>query len=177
MPSMAECSGSRKRSSCSRRGTSRCPRRNARGCWRRASSTRASGRPVIVGLIGAGNMARALARGWAAAEAGPDELMLSDVDTERSREAADEVGGKAASNAEVADSADLVVLAMKPGSLGAVAEDVRVTVSDRRLPVVSILGATTITQVTQAFGPGTPVVRFMPNVAAEVRGGTFCYAR
>jgi pyrroline-5-carboxylate reductase len=132
---------------------------------------------VIVGLIGAGNMARALARGWASAEAGPDELMLSDIDAERAKEAADEVGGKAASNAELADSADMVVLAMKPGSLRAVAEDVRVTVSDRRLPVVSILGATTIAQVTQAFGPETPVIRFMPNVAAEVRGGTFCYAR
>jgi pyrroline-5-carboxylate reductase len=132
---------------------------------------------VIVGLIGAGNMARALARGWAAAEAGPDELLLSDVDTARSKEAADEVGGKAVSNNELADSADLVVLAMKPGSLTAVAEDVRVTVSDRELPIVSILGATTIEQITQAFGPGTAVVRFMPNVAAEVRGGTFCYAR
>jgi pyrroline-5-carboxylate reductase len=132
---------------------------------------------VIVGLIGAGNMGRALARGWAAAESGPDELMFGDVDAARAKEAADEVGGKAASNGEVADSADIVVLAMKPGSLTAVAEDVRVTVSDRQLPVVSILGATTIGQVTQAFGPGTPVVRFMPNVAAEVRQGTFCYAR
>jgi pyrroline-5-carboxylate reductase len=132
---------------------------------------------VIVGLIGAGNMARALARGWAAAEAGPDELLLSDVDADRSREAADEVGGKAVSNGELAETADLVVLAMKPGSLTAVAEDVRVTVSDRGLPVVSILGATTIGQVEQAFGPGTAIVRFMPNVAAEVRSGTFCYAR
>jgi pyrroline-5-carboxylate reductase len=132
---------------------------------------------VIVGLIGAGNMARALARGWAAAEAGPDELMLSDVDVERSKEAADEVGGKPASNVELAESADLLVLAMKPASLAAVAEDVRVAVSERRLPVVSILGATTISRVAQAFGPDTPIVRFMPNVAAEVRGGTFCYVR
>lgn len=132
---------------------------------------------MIVGLIGAGNMARALARGWAATEAGPDELLLSDIDAARSREAADEVGGKAVSNAELAEAADLVVLAMKPAGLATVAQDVRVTVSDRSLPVVSILGATTITQITEAFGPGTPVVRFMPNVAAEVRAGTFCYAR
>ena len=33
-----------------------------------------------------------------------------------------------------------------------------------------------IAAIEQAFGPGTPVLRFMPNVAAEVRAGTFCYA-
>jgi pyrroline-5-carboxylate reductase len=41
---------------------------------------------------------------------------------------------------------------------------------------VSILGATSTAAVEQAFGEGTPVLRFMPNVAAEVRAGTFCYA-
>jgi pyrroline-5-carboxylate reductase len=131
---------------------------------------------VIVGLIGAGNMGLALARGWVAAEAGPDDLLLSDLDAARAREAADELGGKPLSNRELADSADLVVLAMKPGGLQAVAEDIRVTVSERGVPVASILGATGIARLSEAFGPGTPVMRFMPNVAAEVRSATFCYA-
>jgi pyrroline-5-carboxylate reductase len=131
---------------------------------------------VIVGLIGAGNMSRALARGWAAAESGPDDLLVSDVDVPRSRSLAEEVGGKQLSSRELAEGADLLVLCVKPGALDAVAQDVRVTVSDRALPVASILGATTTRRVEEAFGPGTPVLRFMPNVAAEVRMGTFCYA-
>jgi pyrroline-5-carboxylate reductase len=131
---------------------------------------------LIVGLIGAGNMGLALARGWNAAEAGPDDLLLSDVDAARAGAAADELGGKAVSNRELAEGADLVVLCMKPASLNAVAEEIRVTVSERKLPVASILGATSIARVEQAFGPGTPVLRFMPNMAAEVRAGTFCYA-
>jgi pyrroline-5-carboxylate reductase len=131
---------------------------------------------VIVGLIGAGNMARALARGWAAAEAGPDDLLLSDVDSDRARATADEVGGKPVSSRDLAESAHLVVLAVKPGALQAVAEEVRVTVADRSLPVVSILGATSTAQVEEAFGGGIPVLRFMPNIAAEVRSGTLCYA-
>ena len=131
---------------------------------------------MIVGLIGAGNMARALARGWAAAEAGPDDLLLSDVDAERARATADEVDGKPVSSRDLVESADLVVLAVKPGALDAVAEEVRVTVSDRDLPVVSILGATTTARVEDAFGSGIAVLRFMPNIAAEVRGGTLCYA-
>jgi pyrroline-5-carboxylate reductase len=132
---------------------------------------------VIVGLIGAGNMASALARGWTAASAGPDKMIFSDADSERARLLAEEVAGRAAgSNREVAETADVIVLAMKPAALAPVAEDVRVPVAERHVPVVSILGATHISALEQALGPGTPVLRFMPNVAAAVRQGTFCYA-
>jgi pyrroline-5-carboxylate reductase len=132
---------------------------------------------VIVGLIGAGNMASALARGWVASAAGPDDMLFSDADEDRSRALAKEVGGRTAgSNRELAEVSDVVVLAMKPGALGPVAEDVRVPVTEREVPVVSILGATTIAALEDALGPGTPILRFMPNVAAEVRQGTFCYA-
>jgi pyrroline-5-carboxylate reductase len=132
---------------------------------------------LIVGLIGAGNMATALARGWAATEAGPDEILVSDADPERAKLLAEKVGGRtASSNRDLAEHADVVVLAMKPDALGPVAEETRLSVSERGLPVVSILGATSIARVEEAFGPGTPVLRFMPNVAAEVRRGTFCHA-
>ena len=130
---------------------------------------------MIVGLIGVGNMGMALARGWSAAEAGPDDFLLSDLDTARAKAAAEEIGAKAVSSRELAETADLVVLSMKPAGLTDVAEEIRVTVSDRNIPVASILGATSIAQIEHAFGPGTPILRFMPNVAAEVRVGTFCY--
>jgi pyrroline-5-carboxylate reductase len=131
---------------------------------------------VIVGLIGVGNMGLALARGWSSAEAGPDDFLLSDLDTARAKAAAEEIGAKATSSRELAESADLVVLSMKPAGLTAVAEEIRVTVSERGVPIVSVLGATSLAQIEQVFGAGTTILRFMPNVAAEVRLGTFCYA-
>ena len=122
-------------------------------------------------------MATALARGWALGEAGPDSLIVSDVDSERARLLAEKVGGRPLdSNRDLAERADVIVLAMKPDALQAVAEDARVPVTERHLPVVSILGATSTQKVEEAFGAGTPVLRFMPNVAAEVRRGTFCYS-
>jgi pyrroline-5-carboxylate reductase len=131
---------------------------------------------LIVGLIGAGNMGAALARGWASASTGPDEIALSDADHQRARDLAEEVSGRAvASNRELAELADLIVLAMKPGALAPVAQDVRVPIAERHTPVVSILGATSTAAVEQALGPGTAVLRFMPNVAAAARQGTFCY--
>jgi pyrroline-5-carboxylate reductase len=132
---------------------------------------------MVVGLVGAGNMAAALALGWSSAETGPDRIVLSDLDSERAGALADRSGASTAgSNREVAEQADVLVLATKPAALGAVAEQTRVTVQEQDIPVVSILGAVPTTAIEQAYGEGTAVLRFMPNVAAEVRAGTFCYA-
>jgi pyrroline-5-carboxylate reductase len=119
-----------------------------------------------VGLIGAGNMASALARGWG------EPVLVSDVDEQRAQALAGEVGGEAlGSNAYVADQADVVVLCHKPAQLDAVAEEIR----DRAKAVVSILGGTPIANVERAY-PGLPVYRFMPNIPAEVGQGVLCYS-
>jgi pyrroline-5-carboxylate reductase len=119
-----------------------------------------------IGLIGAGNMASALARGWG------DPVLVSDVDEARARALAEQLGGEApGSNAYVADSADAVVLCHKPAQLEAVAGEIR----DRAKAIISILGGTAIADVEAAY-PGLPVYRFMPNIAAEVGQGVFCYS-
>jgi pyrroline-5-carboxylate reductase len=118
-----------------------------------------------LGLIGAGNMAFALARGLGA------PVLVSDVDRERARALAEAVGGESLdSNAEVAERADAVVLCHKPKQLAEVAEQV----SGRASAVVSILAATTTAEVERAY-PGVPVYRFIPNLAAEVGRGVLCY--
>jgi pyrroline-5-carboxylate reductase len=119
-----------------------------------------------LGLIGAGNMASALARGLG------EPVLVHDVDRERARALAEAVGGEALdSNAEVAERADVVVLCHKPKQLDEVAEEV----SGRARAVVSILAATAIRKVEQAY-PGVPVYRFIPNLPAEVGRGVLCYA-
>jgi pyrroline-5-carboxylate reductase len=119
-----------------------------------------------IGLIGAGNMASALARGWG------EPVLVSDVDEARAKALADELGGEAlGSNAYVADAADAVVLCHKPGQLREVADEIR----DRAKVVVSILGGTPIADVEAAY-PGLPVYRFMPNIPAETGEGVFAYA-
>jgi pyrroline-5-carboxylate reductase len=119
-----------------------------------------------IGLIGAGNMATALARGWG------EPVVVSDVDHGRAQLLAEQVGGEApGANAYVADQADVVVLCHKPGQLDEVAEEIR----DRAKVIVSILGGTPLADVEAAY-PGLPVYRFMPNIPAEVGQGVFCYA-
>jgi pyrroline-5-carboxylate reductase len=119
-----------------------------------------------IGLIGAGNMASALARGWG------EPVLVSDVDHDRAHALAQELGGEApGSNAYVADAADAIVLCHKPAQLDEVAEEIR----DRAKVVISILGGTPIADVEAAY-PGLPVYRFMPNIPAEVGQGVFAYA-
>lgn len=117
-----------------------------------------------IGVIGAGNMAGALVRGW-----GGPVLVYDPLEDAASALAADVGGEVAASNAEVAERADLVVLCHKPGQLEAVAAE-----TGTARAVASILGGTAVADVERAY-PGAAVYRFMPNVAAEVRRAVFCY--
>jgi pyrroline-5-carboxylate reductase len=109
-------------------------------------------------------MARALARGWG------EPVLCSDAGSGRAARLVSEIGGEAvASNAELAERAELVVLCHKPRQLEAVAEQV----DGRARAVVSVLAATPLPAVRAAY-PGVPVVRALPNTPVEVRRGVVC---
>jgi pyrroline-5-carboxylate reductase len=110
-------------------------------------------------------MAAAMARGW---EGEPDSMLFSDSGSGRAAALADELGGEVASNAEIAARADLVVVAVKPARLAAVAPELQAA---KR--VVSILAAVPLTRLEEAF-PAAEVLRVMPNVGVEVRAGVMC---
>ncbi|MBV9212195.1 MAG: pyrroline-5-carboxylate reductase [Actinobacteria bacterium] len=119
-----------------------------------------------IGLIGAGNMAGALARGLG------QPAVVSDVDRRRAEELAQAIGGTVAdSNAAVADEADAIVLCHKPAQLAGVAAEV----GERAKAVVSILGGTPVAAVEAAY-PDRPVYRFMPSIPLEVGRGVVLYA-
>jgi pyrroline-5-carboxylate reductase len=119
-----------------------------------------------VGLIGCGNMARALARGWGR------PLLCTDPLGERARALAAEVEGRALqTNGEVAREADLVVLCHKPAQLGEVAREV----APEAKAVASILAATPLTALRDAY-PDRPVYRFIPSLPVEVRQGAVVQA-
>jgi len=112
-------------------------------------------------------MGTALARGWG------EPVLCSDAVLAAAQRLAAATGGEAlASNAAVAERADLVVLCHKPYQLAAVAEQI----GGRANAIASILAGVTIDALEEAY-PATPVVRLMPNTAVEVRRGVICYAR
>jgi pyrroline-5-carboxylate reductase len=128
-----------------------------------------------VGFVGSGNMATGIARGLAAARdepGAPEAMLFADADHERARKLAEEVGGAAVdSNRALAEEADLVVLAVKPGVLDEVASDLR----RAGTPVVSILAGTSLERLAEAL-PGLELVRVMPNLGAQLRQAVLCVA-
>jgi pyrroline-5-carboxylate reductase len=111
-------------------------------------------------------MARALARGWG------DPVLCSDAGSGRAQALVAELGGRAASNVEVAEEADLVVLCHKPAQLQPVANEIAGVAK----AVASVVGGTSIGLLRSVY-PSAPVFRLMPNTPVEVRRGIICYAR
>ena len=106
-------------------------------------------------------MASALARGWG------DPVLATDSGSGRAAALAQELGGEAlASNAELAERADLVVLAHKPAQLDEVAAEIAGTAK----AVVSLLASISLERLAAAY-PGTPVVRVEPNTPVQLRRG------
>lgn len=123
---------------------------------------------MIVGFVGSGSMAAAMARGW---KGEFESMLFSDSGSGRAQALADELGGEAVSNEEIAARADLVLLAVKPNKL----EEVAPALAEAR-EIVSVLAITTLEQLRAALPAADYVLRVMPNVAVEVRQGLLCAA-
>lgn len=123
---------------------------------------------MIVGFVGSGSMAAAMARGWAGEF---EQMLFSDSGSGRAQHLAGELGGEAAGNEEIARRADLVVLAVKPNKLDEVAPQLR-----EAREVVSVLAVVPLERLQGALPGAEHVLRVMPNVGVEVRQGVLCVA-
>jgi len=111
-------------------------------------------------------MARALARGLA------DPVLATDAGSGRAAALVGELGGEAlASNADLAERVEIVILAHKPPALEAIAA----AVGRRAGRVISLLGGVSLDRLRAAY-PAAEIVRAMPNTAVEVRQGVTCLA-
>lgn len=112
-------------------------------------------------------MAAAMARGLAGHV---EPMLFTDSGSGRAAELAGELGGEAVDlNAELAERADVVVLAVKPAKLAEVALEM-----DAARAVVSLLGATPLESVRGAFPEAREVGRLMPNLPVEIGRGVLC---
>ena len=95
-----------------------------------------------IGLIGAGNMASALARGW------NEPALIADIAADKAGALAEAMGGSvAASNEAVAEGSDIVVLCHKPAQL----QDVAESTAGKARAIVSILGGVPVGDVEAAY--------------------------
>lgn len=124
------------------------------------------------GFIGAGNMASAIVRGAVAAGTSPRDFVVTDTNMAAGERLAAELGVRvAASNQDVVETCDHVVLAVKPQVLGAALADLREAFADNRPVVISIAAGQTLAKLAALLPAGLAVIRVMPNVNAMIGEG------
>lgn len=123
-----------------------------------------------IGIIGAGNMASALAGGLiTAGVVSSDELSISDINPvglERWKK----LGVfSTQSNVEVIGRSDIVILAVKPNVLPCVLEEISPKLANKVL--ISIAAGVQIEAMEKILGSDVKIIRAMPNTPAQVNCG------
>lgn len=128
---------------------------------------------VSIGFVGGGNMAQALARGLLGAGHPAERVWMADPDEARRAQCAALAGGLRITpdNLEVAASADVLVLAVKPQVLGEVATALARVPGPAGRVVLSVAAGVTLEALSRQLGRATAIVRAMPNQPALVGAG------
>ena len=128
-----------------------------------------------IGFIGAGMMAEAIARGLLKAGVGPDAITASDPDEKR-RALFGEMGIRATTdNRSVAESSDILILAVKPFVMADALESLTNVVTPRQL-VISIAAGITTATIEQKLEAEVSVIRVMPNTPCLIGEGAIAIA-
>lgn len=126
----------------------------------------------VLGFIGAGNMAASLISGLIADHYPADRIWVSDVNEAALAHLAERYRvNTTPRNAEVAEHAEILVLAVKPQILRAVVEELAGPLQTRHPLLVSIAAGITAGSIDRWAGGGQAIVRCMPNTPAMVKTG------
>jgi pyrroline-5-carboxylate reductase len=130
-----------------------------------------------IGFIGAGNMAEALMKGIISAGlATKEEVTAGEVLKERREYIARALNVKVTSdNVEVARSAHVLLLAIKPQQMATVLEELKPYLSPEHL-IISIAAGIKISFIESRLNAGVRVIRVMPNQPCLVGASASAFA-
>jgi pyrroline-5-carboxylate reductase len=130
-----------------------------------------------IAVIGAGNMGSALIGGILKGGAAPECVRATVRTPERAEELAAKYGIRvtAGENREAAAAADIVVLAVKPGTLPKVLEEIRETLRPGQI-LLSLAAAVPISLIEKLTDCSMPIFRAMPNIPVVVEEGATAVA-
>jgi len=122
------------------------------------------GGALVRGIVGAGALA-------------PEKIVVADADESRSAALSKESGVRQAkTNEEAARDSEYVVLAVKPGVIGPVIEEIAGMLTEEQT-LVSVAAGVPLSRMRESLGAARPaLVRVMPNTPALVGAGMFAVA-
>jgi pyrroline-5-carboxylate reductase len=126
---------------------------------------------TTIGFIGAGNMANGLIHGLIAKGTKSENIWASDLDDSKLQLLAQDCGIRTGSNTDIARSASVIVLAVKPQVMRDACKALAADIGDRKVLLVSIAAGITTSHLEGWFGESAAIVRCMPNTPALVGMG------
>ena len=132
---------------------------------------------VRIAVLGAGNMGAALIGGIVNRVTPASHVTATTRTAERAAELAAKYGiaVTAGCNREAAAQADLIVLAVKPGTLPKVVTEIRDALSERQI-LLSLAASVPIALIEKLVGKRMPIFRAMPNIPVVVEEGATAVA-
>lgn len=129
-----------------------------------------------VGFIGAGNMTQALVEGWLAKSLlKPEEIFVSNRTPGKLTRLKDQFGiTTCATNEEVVDNCNAIILAVKPQDLEAAIEPISTSFSEDQI-VISLAAGIHLRKLKRLLPQCKNLARVMPNTPARIQAGTFAY--
>ncbi|MGE5545197.1 MAG: pyrroline-5-carboxylate reductase [Bacillota bacterium] len=124
-----------------------------------------------LGVIGCGQMARALLGGFTECRELLTSISLFDIDSTKAEALAGVYGADVAdSGYNLAQGVDVVVLAVKPPQVKAVLKEIAPALDADKV-LVSLAAGVTLDSIRQDIDPNIPVARVMPNVSCLIGQG------
>ncbi|MFW6010742.1 MAG: pyrroline-5-carboxylate reductase [Gemmatimonadota bacterium] len=145
------------------------------------SSSDAAERPDAnerrIAILGGGNLGRALAEGWAAAGlARPRDIHITRRRPEHLRDLEARGFGVSADNHRAVEDSRLVILAVQPQQIEALAAEIRDALDADRNRVVSVVSGVPLSELGRLLGDDIAAIRAMPNTAVSIGESMTCLA-
>lgn len=129
-------------------------------------------KPFAIGVIGGGNMARALISGWLARGVAPGSVLVAEPEAATREALARDLGVHvSADNAAVAAQIETLLLAVKPQVVAQVATGLAEAWAGEVPLIISIVAGTRCGDLVRWLGGRAPVIRVMPNTPALIGKG------
>ena len=131
----------------------------------------------VIGFLGAGNMAEALIRGLINKNiCHPEKIICSDIDKNKLQMLNQYYSIQtAATNLELINRAQVIVLAVKPQQAESVLLEIKEHIQVASHSLISIAAGLTTTYIESCLNKPVKIIRVMPNTPARIQAGAAAY--
>jgi len=128
-----------------------------------------------IAILGGGSLGSALARGWAAADmAKRKHIHVTRRHVSKLKALDDEGFMVGSDNAAAVAEATVVILAVQPGHLKGVVEEIRPVLTAEKHLVISVITGVALADLQEMMPAGVPIIRAMPNTAVQTMTSMTC---